>query len=91
MGEGFIMAGDCNAIVGPVARGTANIEDTGNTASLAAVATGELTLEMAARRRKARSQVLWMVDQARDAAKHERVEAARWWHEKAIRALWNLN
>lgn len=85
------MAGDYKAVVGSVARGTNDIEDTGRTASLAAVATGELTLERAARRQKARSQVLWMVDQARDAAKHERVEDARWWHEKAIRALWNLN
>ena len=81
------MAEDCRAIVGSVARGTANIEDTGEAASVAAVATGELTLEMAAQRHKARSQMLWMVDQAKDAAKNERVDDARWWREKAICAL----
>jgi len=85
------MAGDGKAIVGSVASGTADSEDTGKTASLEAVATGESTLEVAAQRHKARSQVQWMVDQARDAVKDERVEDARWWHEKAIGAQWNLN
>jgi hypothetical protein len=85
------MAEDCKAIVGAVARGTANSEDTGGGASVAAVTTGELSQEMAAQRHKARAQMLWMVDQARDAAKDERVDDARWWREKAICALWNLN
>jgi hypothetical protein len=66
-------------------------EDNGEGASVAAVTTGELTQEMAAQRQKARSQMLWMIDQARDAAKNERVAAARWWREKAICALWNLS
>jgi hypothetical protein len=60
-------------------------------ARVAAVTTGELIQEIAAQRHKARSQVLWMLDQARDAAKNERVDDARWWREKAICALWNLN
>jgi hypothetical protein len=74
-----------------VARGTAYIEDIGEGASVAAVTTGELTQEIAAQRDKARSQMLWMVDQARDAAKNECADDARWWREKAICALWNLN
>jgi hypothetical protein len=85
------MAEDCKAIVGSLAHGTATIEDTGAGASVAAVTTGELTQEMAAQRQKARSQMLWMVDRARDAAKSERVDDARWWREKAICALWNLS
>jgi hypothetical protein len=85
------MAEDGRAMVGAVAHGTANIEDTGEGASVAAVTTGESTQEMAAQRHTARSQLLWMVDQARDAAKDERVDDARWWREKAICALWNLN
>jgi hypothetical protein len=72
-----------------VARGTVSIEDAGEAAGVGAPPTVELIL--AARRHKARSQMLWMVDQARDAAKHERVDDARWWREKAICALWNLN
>ena len=85
------MAKDGKAIVGSVARGTTNIEDVGEAASVAAVTTGESTLEMPAQRRTARSQILWMVDRARDAARNERVDDARWWREKAICALWNLN
>jgi hypothetical protein len=73
------------------ARGAANTEDTGEGASVATATAGELTQEMAAQRHKARSQVLWMVDQARHAARNERVDDARWWREKAICALWNLN
>jgi hypothetical protein len=60
-------------------------------ARVAVVTTGELIQEISAQRYKARSQVLWMLDQARDAAKNERVDDARWWREKAICALWNLN
>ena len=74
-----------------VARGTVSIEDAGDAAAVGAVTTVELILEMAAQRHKARSQMLWMVERARDAAKHERVDDARWWREKAICALWNLH
>jgi len=67
------------------------IEDAGAAASVVAVTIGELALEMPAQRHKARSQMLWMVDRARNAAKNERVDDARWWREQAICALWNLN
>ena len=85
------MAEDCKAIVGSVAGGTAKIENTGEAASVAAVTTGEWTSERAAQRHRARSQMLWMVDQARHAAKNERLDDARWWRERAMCALWNLN
>jgi hypothetical protein len=85
------MAEDCQAIVGSVARGTVTIEDARAATRVTAVTTGELPLEMAAQRHTARSQMLWMVDRARNAAKNERADDARWWREKAICALWNLN
>lgn len=40
---------------------------------------------------KARSQVLWMVDQARRAARDGRDRDAGWWSNEAMGALWNLN
>lgn len=46
---------------------------------------------VATQRDKARSQVLWMVDQARRAAKNGRAYDAQWWSHGAIRALWNMN
>lgn len=85
------MVEDCKVSVGPVTRGTATFEDAGDAASVAAMTTDEVTLEMAAQRHKARSQMLWMVGKARDATKNERVADARWWRERAICALWNLN
>ncbi|PYN34640.1 MAG: hypothetical protein DME01_14250 [Candidatus Rokuibacteriota bacterium] len=85
------MAEDCRAIVGSVAREIANAEDTGEATSVAAVTTGEWAPEMAAQRHTARSQLLWMVDRARHAAQNERGDDARWWRERAICALWNLN
>jgi hypothetical protein len=55
-----------------------------------AAAPPEWTAEIAVQRHKARSQMLWMVDQARHAAKNQRVDDARWWRERAICALWNM-
>jgi len=46
---------------------------------------------MAVQRHKARSQMLWMVDKARHAANNQRVDDSRWWRDKAICALWNMN
>jgi len=53
--------------------------------------TGKLTGESTAQRNQARSQVLWMVDRARRAAKNGYVDDARWWRDRAICALWNMN
>ena len=76
------MAEDRKAIVGSVASGIASIEDT-DAGVDAAVATTY--------RAKARSQVLWMVDRARRAAKDGRADDARWWRHEALCALWNMN
>jgi hypothetical protein len=54
-----------------VASLTCNLEDTND--------------ETTTQRDKARSQVLWMVGQAR------RVDDVRWWHDRATCALWNMN
>ena len=83
------MAEDRKAIVGSVARGIASIDDTDEGATVVAVATGwapETT-----QRHKARSQVLWLIDQARRAAKNGRAHDARWWSDRATCALWNMN
>ena len=42
-------------------------------------------------RNRARAQMLWMVDQARRAAKNGRADAARWWRHRAVCALWNMS
>jgi hypothetical protein len=42
-------------------------------------------------RDEARSQVLWMAGQASRAAKSGQIDDARWWHERAVCALWNMN
>jgi hypothetical protein len=42
-------------------------------------------------REAARSQMLWMVGQASRAAKSGRVDNARWWRDRAVSALWNMN
>jgi hypothetical protein len=43
------------------------------------------------KRDAARSQMLWMAGQASRAAKSERVDDARWWRDRAVCALWNMN
>jgi hypothetical protein len=40
---------------------------------------------------RARSQLRWLVDQAWRAAKNGRADDARWWNDRAIGALWNMN
>ena len=77
------MAEDRTAAVGSVASGIASIENTDEGVDAAAV---EMT-----HRDKARSQVLWLVDQARRAARDGRANDARWWRNEAICALWNMN
>ena len=54
------------------------------------VATGWRRPQMT-QRNEARSQVLWMAGQASQAAKSGRVDDARWWHERAVCALWNMS
>jgi len=53
--------------------------------------TGEATKESTAQRHKTRSAVLWMVGCARRAAQNGRVADARWWRDRAMSALWNMN
>jgi hypothetical protein len=69
------MADDSNVIVASLTR---SLEDTDD----------ETT---ATQRDKARSQVLWMIGQARRAAKNGRVDDVRWWRDRATCALWNMN
>ena len=71
-------------------KGFSMVEDYRAVVPPGAYGTGEWTPEKAAQRHKARSQMLWMVDQARHAAKNQRVDDARWWREQAICALWNM-
>jgi hypothetical protein len=59
----------------------ADIEDAINAAT---VTTGRWILESTTPRDKARSQALWMTGRARQAAKHGRVDDARWWRDRAI-------
>ena len=66
----------------PIVGSAASTEDTDEGVNAAVLTT---------QRDKARSQVLWMVDQARRAAKDGRAYDARWWSHGAIRALWNMN
>lgn len=83
------MAETRRVIVGSVARGIASVDDTDDVATVVAVTTGwtgETT-----QRDKARSQVLWLVDQARRAAQNGRADDAGWWSDRAIGALWNTN
>ena len=54
------------------------------------VATGEWG-RPTTQREAARSQMLWMVGQASRAAKSGRVDDARWWRDRAVSALWNMN
>lgn len=64
-------------------------EDTDDRATVVAVTTG-WTLETT-QRDKARAQMLWLVDQARRAAKNGRADDARWWSDRAMCTLWNTN
>jgi hypothetical protein len=83
------MAETRRVIGGSLARGIASIDDTDDVATVVAVTTGwtgETT-----QRDKARSQVLWLVDQARRAAQNGRADDAGWWSDRAIGALWNTN
>ncbi len=66
----------------PIVGSVANTEDTDEGLNAAVVTT---------QRDKAQSQVLWMVDQARRAAKDGRAYDPQWWSHGAIRALWNMN
>ena len=81
--EGSAMAEDRKAIVGSVASAITRMEDTDEGVNAAARETTQPD--------KARSQVLWMVDQARRAAKDGRADDARSWSDGAARALWNMN
>ena len=77
------MAEDLETIVGSMAGEITSTEDTDEGVDAAAVATSQLG--------KARSQWLWMVDRARRAAKDGRAGDARWWRNRAMDALWNMN
>jgi hypothetical protein len=83
------MAEDIKAIVGSITRKIASIEDT-DAATNVVVAAGRWSPQTT-QRDAARSQMLWMVDQASRAAKSGRVDDARWWCDRAVCALWNMN
>jgi hypothetical protein len=83
------MAKDTKASVGSITRTIASIEDT-DEATEVVVATGRRSSQ-ATPRDAARSQMLWMVGQASRAAKSGLVDDARWWRDRAISALWNMN
>jgi hypothetical protein len=54
------------------------------------VATGQWSPQTT-QREAARSQMLWMVGQASRAAKSGLADDARWWRDRAVSALWNMN
>jgi hypothetical protein len=83
------MTVDTRAIVGSIACELASIEDT-DEATDVVVATGRRSPQTP-QRDVARLQMLWMVGQASRAAKSGRVDDARWWHDRAVSALWNMN
>jgi hypothetical protein len=73
-----------------MAEGTkANIEDAEEGTNVL-VETGGRSPQMT-QRDAARSQMLWMVGQASRAAKSGQVDDARWWRDRAICVLWNMN
>jgi hypothetical protein len=78
------------AIAGSVACGITSIEDAVEGLNAVAWATVWWTLETT-RRDRARWQALWLVRQARRAATKGHAGDARWWSDKAICALWNMN
>ena len=83
------MAEDTKAIVGSIRRKIASIEDT-DEATDVVVTTGQWSPQTT-QREAARSQMLWMVGQASRAAKSGRADDARWWRDRAVCALWNMN
>lgn len=85
------MARDSKANVGYSTRESASIEDTDEATDVVTVATGRWAQEWTTQRDQARSQVLWMVDQARRAAENGCPDDAWWWRDRAISALWNIN
>jgi hypothetical protein len=85
------MARDSKAFVGHSTRESASIEDTDEASSIVTAATGRWAQESTTPRNQARSQVLWMVDRARRAAKNGCPDDACWWRDRAICALWNMN
>jgi hypothetical protein len=88
MGE-CSMTEDTKAIVGSRTRKIASIEDI-DEATDVVLATGEWS-PPTTQREAARSQMLWMVGQASRAAKSGLVDDARWWRDRAVSALWNMN
>ena len=87
---GLSMAEDTQAIAGSIMRTIASIEDTDEETHVVTVATGRRSPQTT-QRDAARSQMLWMVGQASRAAKSGRVDDARWWRDRAVCALWNMN
>ena len=87
--EEFSMAEDTKAIVGCKTCKIASIEDT-DQATDVVVATRQWS-QPTTQREAARSQMLWMVGQASRAAKSGRVDDARWWRDRAVSSLWNMN
>lgn len=83
------MAEDTKAVVGSITHKIASIEDT-DQATDVVVATGQWRPQTTPQE-AARSQMLWMVGQASRAAKSGRVDDARWWRDRAVSALWNMN
>jgi hypothetical protein len=83
------MAEDTKAIVGCITRKIASIEDIDEPTDVV-VATGRRSPQTT-QRDAARSQMLWMVGQASRAAKSGRVDDARWWRDRAVSAVWNMN
>jgi hypothetical protein len=89
-GEGFSMAEDTKAIVASIMREIARIEDEDSDAETRVVLpTGRWSPQTT--RDAARSEMLWMVGQASRAAKSGQVDDARWWRDRAVSALWNMN
>ena len=85
------MAEDRKAIVGSSTLEIAHLEDIDEAPGVVTVATGLWILHEATQREKARSQMLWMVDRARRAARDGCVDDSQWWCDRAVRALWNMN
>jgi hypothetical protein len=83
------MADNRNAIVGSVGTRETTSSDEDDGLNAVALATGSWTPETTPRD-KARSHVLWMVCEARRAATKGHADDARWWSDRALRALWNV-
>jgi hypothetical protein len=85
------MIEDWKGIVRSVAHGIKSIDDTGEGVTVGAVAPKGGSTPETMQRDRARSQLLWLVDQAWRAAKNGRADDARWWNDRAVCALWNMN